>query len=226
MSIPGIGYRLRRISRFTSAALRGKERAAGVAFHAESVLAWLLLATVFVGCTDLVKLMIQILKSPPTPSYALLETFLGHTLLLVVGLELAAMLLKRSTGSVIEVMMFVVARKVIVQTKTTLDLVVGVAAIAGLFAIRRFLFIHRIEDTGAVLSAATRVRDANVIAGVSMPLDLAETLGGLIHHLAGGKVISGGDRFHIADADIRVLRIQDGVVERVRVVSLQQARDE
>lgn len=226
MSVPGIGDRPGRLCRLAKPVLMRKERAAGVAFHAETLLAWILLITVFIGCTDLVKLMMQILKSPPTPSYTLLETFLGHTLLLVVGLELAAMLLRRSTGSVIEVMLFVIARKVIVHTKTSLDLVVGVAAIAGLFAIRRFLFIHRIEDTGAVLSAATRVRDANAIAGVSMPLDLAETLGGLVHHLAGGRLISSGDRFHIADADIQVIKAQDGVVEKVKVLSLQHTREE
>ncbi len=67
------------------------------------------------------------------------EEVLADILLLVVGIELALMLVRRTPGALIEVMFFVVARKMLIKADTFWDLILGVAALAGLFAIRRFL---------------------------------------------------------------------------------------
>ena len=70
------------------------------------------------------------------------EELLADILLLVVGIELALMLVRRTPESLIEVMFFVVARKMLIKADTFWDLILGVAALAGLFAIRMFL-VHR-----------------------------------------------------------------------------------
>lgn len=67
------------------------------------------------------------------------EELLADILLLVVGIELALMLVRRTPESLIEVMFFVVARKMLIKADTFWDLILGVAALAGLFAIRMFL---------------------------------------------------------------------------------------
>lgn len=67
------------------------------------------------------------------------EDLLSDILLLVVGIELALMLVRRTPESLIEVMFFVVARKMLIKTDTFWDLILGVAALAGLFAIRKYL---------------------------------------------------------------------------------------
>ena len=67
------------------------------------------------------------------------EELLSDILLLVVGVELALMLVRRTPESLIEVMFFVVARKMLIKTDTFWDLILGVAALAGLFAIRKYL---------------------------------------------------------------------------------------
>jgi hypothetical protein len=67
------------------------------------------------------------------------EVLLSDILLLVVGIELALMLVRRTPESLIEVMFFVVARKMLIKTDTFWDLILGVAALAGLFAIRKYL---------------------------------------------------------------------------------------
>lgn len=67
------------------------------------------------------------------------EKLLSDILLLVVGIELALMLVRRTPESLIEVMFFVVARKMLLKTDTFWDLLLGVAALAGLFAIRKYL---------------------------------------------------------------------------------------
>lgn len=67
------------------------------------------------------------------------EKLLSDILLLVVGIELALMLVRRTPESLIEVMFFVVARKMLIKTDSFWDLILGVAALAGLFAIRKYL---------------------------------------------------------------------------------------
>jgi hypothetical protein len=67
------------------------------------------------------------------------EEILSDILLLVVGIELALMLVRRTPEALIEVMFFVVARKMLITSDTFIDLILGVAALAGLFAIRKYL---------------------------------------------------------------------------------------
>jgi cell division protein FtsW (lipid II flippase) len=67
------------------------------------------------------------------------EELLSDILLLVVGVELALMLVRRTPDALIEVMFFVVARKMLIKADSFWDLVLGVAALAGLFAIRKYL---------------------------------------------------------------------------------------
>ena len=68
-----------------------------------------------------------------------LEQILSDILLLVVGVELAIMLIRRTPESLVEVMFFVIARKVLIKTDHIYELLIGVVALAGLFAIRKYL---------------------------------------------------------------------------------------
>ena len=69
------------------------------------------------------------------------ETVLGDILLLVVGIELALLLVNRKIELLVDLLFFVVARKMLVQVNQMYELVVGVVALAGLFAIRKYLLI-------------------------------------------------------------------------------------
>lgn len=67
------------------------------------------------------------------------EAALSNILLLIIGIELAILLIRRSPESLVEVMFFVVARKMLIQSHKVWELLIGVAAIAGLFAVRKYL---------------------------------------------------------------------------------------
>ena len=70
------------------------------------------------------------------------EELLSDILLLVVGIELAIMLVRRTPESLVEVMFFVIARKMLIKTGDIYELLIGVIALAGLFAIRKYLEHH------------------------------------------------------------------------------------
>lgn len=74
--------------------------------------------------------------------HAGIEDLLSELLLLVVGVELAIMLVRRTPESLVEVMFFVIARKMLIKTGAIYELLIGVIALAGLFAIRKYLEHH------------------------------------------------------------------------------------
>lgn len=68
-----------------------------------------------------------------------IENVLGDILLLVVGVELAIMLVRRTPEDLVEIIFFVIARKMVIRTGEFYELLIGVAALAGVFAIRKYL---------------------------------------------------------------------------------------
>lgn len=65
--------------------------------------------------------------------------FLANALSLVVGVEFVKMLCRHSAQTVVEVLMFATARQMVVEHMAPTQTLIGVIAIAVLFAIRKFL---------------------------------------------------------------------------------------
>lgn len=90
--------------------------------------------------------------------------FLGHAFNLIIGVEFIKMLAKHTPGSAIEVLLFAIARQMVVEHTSPLENLIGIVTIALIFAIRKFLFVpsfgehsafHEEEETRAgALSAA------------------------------------------------------------------------
>lgn len=186
----------------------------------ETILAAFVIISVIIGAVELFQYVKYILYAQPPDIYDNFRDLLGFVLILVIGLELALMLIRHTPGSIIEVMFFAIARKVLIYTNETYEFLIGVIALAGLFAIRRFLFVPKISDVGGtVLSAATSIKDANRIIGCHIPEDIANTLGGVISSLAEtyDVDIENGKNFHIADVNMQVTASIGGVIEKVKI---------
>ncbi len=63
-----------------------------------------------------------------------------RVLLMVIGLELVRMLLTHEIFAVLELLAFVIARKMLMPDLTTIDIVLAVIAFVSLLAARKFLF--------------------------------------------------------------------------------------
>ena len=72
--------------------------------------------------------------------------FLAMVLNLVVGVEFIKMLCRHTPETVIEVLLFAIARQLIVSHGSTFENLIGVLSIAILFAIRKYLFCHEKGD--------------------------------------------------------------------------------
>jgi hypothetical protein len=67
------------------------------------------------------------------------DRILSTAFALVIGVEFTKMLCKLNTETVIDVLLFAIARQTVIYHEGSLDLLIGVFAIAGLFAIKRYL---------------------------------------------------------------------------------------
>ena len=72
--------------------------------------------------------------------------FLAMVLNLVVGVEFIKMLCRHTPETVIEVLLFAIARQLIVSHGSTFENLIGILSIAILFAIRKYLFCHEKGD--------------------------------------------------------------------------------
>ena len=79
-------------------------------------------------------------------SESFFNTFLSRSLGLVVGLEFIKMLCKHTAETVVEVLMFAIARQMVVEHLATFETLIGVLAIAILFFIRKYLLTHDPRD--------------------------------------------------------------------------------
>ena len=67
------------------------------------------------------------------------ERLLSLSLNLIIGIEFIKMLYKHTPDSVADVLLFAIARQIVVYHEKTIDMLIGVIAIAGLFAAKKFL---------------------------------------------------------------------------------------
>lgn len=70
----------------------------------------------------------------------ILALFLEKALGLVVGIEFVKMLCNHSPGTVVEVLLFAIARQMIVEHLSVAQILVGIISITILFFIRKYLF--------------------------------------------------------------------------------------
>ena len=67
--------------------------------------------------------------------------FLGDALTLLIGVEFVKMLAKHTAENLLEVLMFAIARQMVVEHLNMTETLIGVVAIAVIFSIRKFLLL-------------------------------------------------------------------------------------
>lgn len=75
-----------------------------------------------------------------------LNEALEYALTIVVVIEFIKMLLKNTPGSVIELVLFAVARQVIISHSGALENLIGVLGVAVIFATWKFFFVPKFQE--------------------------------------------------------------------------------
>lgn len=113
----------------------------------EIVLALIILVKVLLGAIDLSRVIWSSYVSNGLNhvAYYEVEAILGYALLLVIGVELVIMLTLHTPESVIDVLLYAIARKLLLipKDKGMIEAFIGICTIAGLFAIKKYLFMDK-----------------------------------------------------------------------------------
>lgn len=154
-------------------------------------------------------------------SYMLMNEFLKHALLLIVGIELIAMIITRSHESILTLILFVIARKMLVYSQGLTDILIGTVSVAIIFAVMKFILsdkklIAKLDNT---FDASVSINKLNKEYNLSLPT-MTHTLAGLIYELAEKeniKDIHENTTIVYGQYVFRVLSIDNDIITRVRI---------
>ena len=76
--------------------------------------------------------------------------FLGNILTLIIGVEFVKMLAKHTAENLLEVLMFAIARQMIVEHLNMIDTLIGIISIAIIFFIRKYLLLQTTDNKAKV----------------------------------------------------------------------------
>ena len=139
---------------------------------------------------------------------------------LIIGVELIRMMYQHTPDTVFEVLLFAIARHIIIDNTSIWSSLVGVCAIAVLFATRKYLFCEFDITDEFIFRATTKVNAVNKILHVSLPHEPGETLLELITtKFEEFETETGvGACVYIGDVGLRVAKMHAGKISRIEVI--------
>lgn len=146
-----------------------------------------------------------------------IENFLSTALELIIGIEFVKMLAKHTPSSVIEVLLFAIARKLITHHGSMLESLIGVIAILLLFTIKKYLIQHiSVSSSDAIIvNGALSTEELNAAYNTQIDLKHGNTIAGVISNLAslnsqsvkpGLEVILGNNKYEVYTMDAKLIK--------------------
>ena len=115
-----------------------RDQVAELASFLEVIISVLVLIGLVISAIPVAREMLSLWTGGSTDAF---QTFLGHAFNLVIGIEFIKMLAKHSPGSALEVLLYAIARNMILGHGTAIENLLGVGAIGLIFVIRKYLFV-------------------------------------------------------------------------------------
>ncbi|MBR5479334.1 MAG: hypothetical protein IKU84_04075 [Clostridia bacterium] len=188
----------------------------------EKVLAGIILAGILVAGVKLaIDLGIGVYDWGRTGVYAIeFKTLLASAIQLIIGIEFVRMLSNHSATGAIEVVLFVIAKSIIVGDYTSLEMLLGVASIALLFVIRKFLLTKTSRlDEGIFFSADASVDEVCRQCKVHIPDVLGKTLNEVvINEFARlGRTVKEREKLVLEDVSIMIYEMENDKIVQFEV---------
>ena len=140
--------------------------------------------------------------------------------MLVVGLELVAMIINHQNESILTLVLYVIARKMLVYADNMTEILLGTLSIVLVFVVLKFFTVksYKKSDKDGTISAGINFFDLKDLYGIDLDTK-QNTLGGLIYELSKreGKEIKEGEHFEFQGCDITIAEMRAGLIERVAI---------
>ena len=149
-----------------------------------------------------------------------IEGFLEKVMLLAIALEFVKMLCKHTPSTVIDVLLFAIARQIVVEHTTTLENLIGIVALAGLFATRKYLLCHFDEIEKRVYRGSQKTAITNRMARIKVPVEDGETLADVVRTTLNReeRTIAIGVCVWYSDFALRIDSMHGDKITRVEVI--------
>ena len=167
-----------------------------------------------------IRTCMSIIHIPDLSTYPNYEDLLETCFNLIIGVELIRMVFQHTPSTVFEVLLFAIARQVIVDHATPLNSLIGVAAIAVLFATRKFLFCEFDESEKVIFRATQKVRLVNKLIHVHIPYEDDETLEDVIRRRLEEtqEEIGVGACAYYSNFGLRIAKMHHDKISRIEVI--------
>ena len=139
----------------------------------EVVIALILAVTIIIMTFQLILSFQHLSDLNQYPNY---DDMLTTCFNLIIGVEMIRMLYLHTPITVFEVLLFAIARQIIIEHGSPLNSLIGVIAIAILFATRKFLFMTFDESEKIIFRSSQKVKYINRLIHVHIPYENDETL--------------------------------------------------
>lgn len=169
---------------------------------------------------DIVAELVEIARTFPHAVFTI-DDFLKHVLSLIIAIEFIKMLAKHTPGSAIEVLLFAIARNIIVNHGEMVESLIGVVAIAILFAVRHYFGNSAIIDnvSGSVVNGGMTMKEFNDIFKTNLDISRGYTVAGAIYNEAKERreEIKAGYLVDIGSNKLEVYSMDDNLIKQVKV---------
>ena len=146
-----------------------RDQVSELASFLEVIISVLVLAGLLLSAIPVAQEMMTLWANGSTDAF---QTFLEHAFNLVIGIEFIKMLAKHSPGSALEVLLYAIARNMILGHGTAIESLVGVASIGLIFVIRKFFFV---PSFGSTLPGGEMAEDVAHVFGKTKPIKVRES---------------------------------------------------
>ncbi len=191
----------------------------GASFVEIYLTAIILIGVVFFSF-DIVAELYEIVLSFPHYEFHI-DSFLNHVLSLIIAIEFIKMLAKHTPGSAIEVLLYAIARNIIIHEGEMMDSLIGVIAIAILFAVRRYLSNMSVIDNGngSIVNSGMNIKEFNDIFKTDFDVSRGYTVAGVIYNAAKkrGDDIKPGYVIDVGERKLEVYSMDDNLIKQVKV---------
>lgn len=196
-----------------------QERVMKIANIIETIIGVLLIISISISVIYLIFDLTSIIRFRNTIES--FSNYLSASFSLIIGIEFIKMLSKHTPETVIEVLLFAIARHLIVDHGSSLENLIGIASIAALFAIRKYLFFNFDEVEKTIYRGSERVKRINLLEHIEIPYENKEdTLEDIILYEVESRNLELGIGLCIyyPGFALKVEKIKNNVITRVEII--------
>lgn len=167
------------------------------------------------------QLIMSVSSLPDLNTYPNYDDVLMSCFNLIIGVELIRMLYLHTPITVFEVLLFAIARQIIIDHSSPLNSLIGVIAIAILFAVRKFLFTSFDDTEKTIVRAGQKVYQVNRLFHTNIPSSGKDDtlLDVLMRKLEEDDTEAGtGACVFFHDTGLRIAKMKDGKITRIEVI--------